>query len=905
MVSEVHRQTLLFFDEQRFLRRLSEGNPLVVFKDAIAAANAHLDNRFLEGEQVRTLVYERAAFIDRILVHAWNRLKWDDNIALLAVGGYGRGELHPHSDIDLLILLKKSNTKPYKENIEKFLTFLWDIQLKIGQSVRSVDQCVDEAKSDITVATNLTECRTLAGSSELRQLMLKKTEPNKIWPSAQFFRAKWDEQIERHRKHGYTEYNLEPNVKEAPGGLRDIQMINWVARRHFQANSLSDLRGQGFINEEELDLLRSGEEFLWRVRYGLHLLAKRPEERLLFDHQRKLATLFGYKDTEQRLAVEQFMHRYYRVVLSMRELNDVLLQYLDEVILRKDKTRRLRPLNERFQVRDDYIETVDDRVFDRHPSALLELFLLLGQDPGILGIRAATIRQLQLHRYLIDDQFRNDPHNKALFMRLFSCPGKLALQLQRMTRYGILGRYLPEYGRIVGQPQHDLFHMYPVDVHTLQVIRNMRRLDRPEDALEFPVASHIYKNLQKPELLFIAGLYHDIGKGRGGDHSTLGAVDVVDFAERHGLPPQEVRLLKWLVEKHLLMSSVSQREDISDPDVIQHFASIVGDQIHLDYLFVLTVCDVRGTNPNLWNSWRASLLRTLYTETKRALQRGLENPASRSEWVASTRNEALTILREQGISSDVAESIWSDVDAEFFLRERAAVIADWIRAIHQSGNSQEPVIVVDEAGLEQSVATRIFIHTQGRHNIFPITAATLDQLNLNIQDARLHTASNGHTFDVFYVLDDDAKPLGEDSKRVQQISRTLAESLKAPSQSTFNVQRRTPRQLKQFNLRTRSYLHNDTATNLTALEVITPDRPGLLAHLGRIFMRFGLRLHSAKISTLGERVEDMFYITDMDYQPLSDPDFCQQLQEAICRELDARNAEDSASEPLQPQSRWI
>lgn len=889
------RQPLLFFDEQRFVKRLAEGNALTVFKDAIAAANGHLNNRFLEGEQVSTLVFERAAFMDCILLHAWHRYQWDDDIALVAVGGYGRGELHPHSDIDILILLKNDDTRPYRDNIENFLTLLWDIQLVVGQSVRSIRQCVEEAEADITVATNLMECRTLAGNPSLRIEMLRRTGPDHIWPSAAFFRAKWAEQIGRHRKYDYTEYNLEPHVKEGPGGLRDIQTIKWVACRHFQVNALSELMGKGFINEEELDLLRSGEEFLWKVRYGLHLLAGRPEERLLFDNQRKLASQFGYRDTEQRLGVEQFMQRYYRVVLSMRELNDVLLQYLDENILRKDQASQIRPINDHFQVRDDYIETVDDQVFARDPSALLELFVLLAEDPTILGIRAATIRQLQLHRYLIDDDFRADPRNQELFMRLFSCSGKLALQLQRMTRYGILGRYLPEFGRITGQPQHDLFHLYPVDAHTLQVIRNMRRLDRPEETQLLPLAAHIYKNLQKPELLFIAGLFHDIGKGRGGDHSTLGAVDVVAFAERHSLPRQETRLLKWLVEKHLLMSSVSQREDISDPDVIQHFATIVGDQIRLDYLFLLTICDIRGTNPTLWNSWRASLLQTLYQETKRALQRGLENPASRSEWMAGTRSEALGILAEQGIDEATATAIWGDVDEDFFLRERAAVIASWTRAIHDNRDKDSPVIIVEEAGVEQAIATRIFIHTTGLQNVFPITAATLDQLSLNIQDARLHTASNGHTFDVFYVLGEDGKPLGDDSARVAEVTSILTRALRQPGNDIFTVRRRTPLRLKQFNLKTRTFLHNDTAGSYTALEVITPDRPGLLAHLGRIFMHFGLRLHSAKIATLGERVEDVFYLTDQHYQPLSDPDFCQQLQETICSELDARNAADASA----------
>ncbi len=899
----VELQPLLFFDEQRFAQKLKEDKPLTVFKDALAAANTQFDSRFVEGELVDTLIHERSAFIDRILGYAWNQFSWDKNIALIAVGGYGRRELHPHSDIDLLILLKRGNTKNYQQNIEHFLTFLWDIQLKIGQSVRTVKQCVQEAKADITVATNLMESRTLMGDPALRQLMASKTGPNKIWPSPQFFRAKWDEQIARHRKHGYTEYNLEPNVKEAPGGLRDIQMINWVALRHFGVDSLAELVDREFISEDELNFLYRGQSFLWKVRYGLHYLARRQEERLTFDHQRRLAEMFGYRDN-QKLAVEQFMQRYYRVVLGMRELNDVLLQYLDEVILRQDKARKVRAINPRFQVRDDHIETVDDTVFEHHPSALLEIFVLLGEDPSIQGIRAATIRDMQRWRHLIDDEFRANPENCALFLRLFSCPGKLGQQLQRMTRYGILGRYLPEFGRIVGQTQHDLFHIYPVDVHTLQVIRNLRRMDRPEVAARLPLASHIYKNLPKPELLFIAGLYHDIGKGRGGDHSLLGAMDVVAFGEAHGLPAQEIRLLKWLVEKHLLMSAVSQREDISDPDVIQHFATLVGDQIHLDYLYLLTIADINGTNPNLWNSWRDSLMRTLYLETKQALQRGLENPINRSEWVATTINEALQILKDQGISEDQARAIWTDVDQEFFLRERAGVIARCTLAIHHRKVGSDPVVFIEDAGMETASATRIFIYTQGQGNVFPVTAAALDQLNLNIQDARLNTSSNGHTFDMFYVLNEQGQPLGNDEHRVRDIVKTLTAAIKEPSSTIFNVQRRTPLVLKQFNLKTRTYLHNDTGSNLTTLEVITPDRPGLLAHLGRIFLRFGIRLHQARIATLGERVEDVFYITDLDYQPLSDPTFCQQLQNAICMELDERNQESSTSIPGKEPVPW-
>jgi len=898
------KKPLLFFDEEGFLRGL-QGRPAIeVFKDALAAANGHLNSRFLEGEQVRTLVYERALFMDRILLHAWNRFEWQTDVSLLAVGGYGRGELHPHSDIDLLILIKRNRAQNYKQNIESFLTFLWDIQLTIGQSVRSIGQCVQEAKADLTVATNLMECRTIAGDAKLREVMEKKTGPGKIWSSPEFFRAKREEQWQRHQRHGHTEYNLEPNVKEAPGGLRDIQMINWVAKRHFQVNNLEAMIGKDFINREEYNLLMSGEDFLWRVRYGIHVLAGRAEERLQFDLQRKLAEQFGYRDNEERLAVEQFMQRYYRVVLAMRELSDVLLQYLDEVILRKDKSRSIRQINNRFRVRDNYIETTNESVFAMQPSALLEIFVLLGEDPSIRGIRAATIRQMQIHRHLIDEQFRNSRENKALFLRLLSCPSKLDLQLQRMTRYGILGRYLPEFGRIVGQMQHDLFHIYPVDVHTIQVIRNMRRLGQQEEAINFPIATHVYKTLPKPELLFIAGMYHDIGKGRGGDHSTLGAIDVVNFAQKHGLQPQETRLLKWLVEKHLLMSFVSQREDIADPEVIQSFASIVGDQTHLDYLLLLTVSDINATNPTLWNSWKGSLLGRLYADTKRALQRGLENPVDRSEWLQAVRQEAINLLAGQNISREQAEAIWGDIDEEFFLRERATVIARCTRAIREFGDSGAPVILIDDAGLDKVVATRIFIYTRGYNNVFPITAATLDQLRLNIQDARLHTTSSGHTFDIFYVLNEEGKPLDGQEQSFEHITQVLARALQFPSSSTLNVQRRTSRALKHFNLLTSVILSNDMVRNLTSLEVISPDRPGLLAHLGRIFMRFGLKLHSARIATLGERVEDVFNVTDHDYQPLSDPAFCHQLQDCICRELDARNQEDSASEPLRQSKLW-
>lgn len=894
----------LFFDQKRFVKDIAEGDAISIFRNALAAAQNHFNNRFHEGEEVHTLVNESARFADLILHHAWNRFEWDSDISLIAVGGYGRGELHPHSDIDLLILMRRDRPQKYRQNIEQFLTFLWDIQLKIGHSVRSLSQCVDEAKGDITIATNLMETRLICGNSNLRDAMLKKTGPNKIWSSANFYRGKIDEQSARHRKHDDTEYNLEPNIKEAPGGLRDIQLINWTAKRHFQLHRRSQLVHAGFLSDEEYLTLRRDEEFLWKVRYGLHLIAERPEERLLFDYQRKLATLFGYTDSPGRLAVEKFMQRYYQVVISIRELTDVLLQYLDEVIYRKDKTKVETVINERFLVRDNFLDTVHESVFVDHPSALLELFVLLGENAHIEGIRASAIRQIRLHRNLIDDDFRANTVNRELFMRLLRAPNKLSIQLGRMNRYGILGGYLPEFGKIVGQTQHDLFHIYPVDVHTLQVVRNLRNFGHLESEEEFPVAASIFKSLDKPELIIIAALYHDIAKGRGGDHSLLGSADIADFASRHGLQSREVKLLQWLVENHLLMSTVSQREDTSDPDVIYKFAAHVGDLKHLEHLYLLTVADINATNPRLWTDWKGSLMHNLYFETKHALQGGLGLPDEKADWVKDAKNAALRLLTEQKISEAQALRVWNGVDEEFFLREEASDVATFTKAIIANTDDNAPVLLLCDVGGEFPVATQIFVHAKDRQNIFSITAAVLDKLHLNIQDARLHTTHDNRAFDVFYVLDDEGHPVGDKPQLCNSIIEALREGILDPSSVSFDVQRRTTRQLKNFAVETVASLRNDPETNTTVLEVITPDRPGLLAHLASIFLRYGLNLYNAKITTLGERVEDTFYVTDYNHEPLTDLEFSAKIQETICVELDKRNLDDAQGSELQQIDVW-
>ncbi|GAA0695740.1 [protein-PII] uridylyltransferase [Marinobacterium maritimum] len=879
------------FDSEEVQASLDAGQqPVIkVLKQALRDAQARMDEAFRQGEDIRRLIYGRAWVLDSILELAWDQFTWPpaEQAALVAVGGYGRGELHPFSDVDILLLFDQVDPADWQDSISGFLTLLWDISLDLGSSVRTIGECYDEARNDITIATNLIESRTICGAPALQQEMYDRVTSEGAWTDKEFFKAKLAEQKERHEKTNNTEYNLEPNLKTSPGGLRDIQTIGWVAKRHFGATYIRDLVDHGFVTESELDTLNKGELYLWTVRYALHMLCKRREDRLLFDHQRTLAAYFGYEDQEGALAVEQFMSKYYRVAMAMSEFNDMLLQHFDEAILRIDDEQSIRPLNNRFQVRNDYLETVYDKVFEHHPFAIMELFVLMAQHPEIKGVRASTIRLVRNHRYLIDDEFRHDIRNTSLFMELLRSPEGVSTELKRMNRYGILGRYLPEFGRIVGQMQHDLFHIYTVDAHTLKVIQKTRQFRHREYREQFSIAHRIVNQLPKIELLYIAGLYHDIAKGRGGDHSELGAEDVVDFCRRHHLGKWDTHLVAWLVRNHLKMSMTAQRRDISDPEVIHSFAMEVRDLVHLDYLYVLTVADINATNNTLWNNWRATLLRQLYMETKRALRRGLENPINKEDRIEQVQHEAMLLLARKGMREQDVLDYWSLLGDDYFLREDAHNIAWHTQAILEHGDSPLPLILIRKTSYRVfEGATEIFIYSEDLPTLFPATVAAMDQLNLNIQDARIILTDHGRTLNTYTVLTDDNQPLSENPEYLAHIQQHLTEELDDPEDYPEIIQRRVPRQLKLFTTPTRLTLSNDPVAQQTVLEVITPDRPGLLARIGRIFVEFDISVRKAKISSIGERVEDFFFITDDQNQPISDPELCRRLQQAICDQLD-------------------
>ncbi len=873
------------FDVAAFERELATHDARTVFRDALKHGSEVLRQRFLQGIAAQDLVPARAWLIDQLLQHAWRRFFDEQNpdVALVAVGGYGRGELHPYSDVDILILLGIVDVDSYREAVESFLAFLWDMRLEIGHSVRSLDECVRQAASDITIATSLMEARFLIGAKPLFEQLIALTGNDQLWTHGDFFRAKRTEQQQRYRKYNGTAYNLEPNVKEGPGGLRDLQVIGWVAKRHFGANTLHDLVDHQFLTEQEYRELIKCQNFLWQVRFALHILAKRREDTLLFDYQRTLAQQFGYRDRGANLAVEQFMQRYYRVIMELSRLNEMLLQLFEEAILYADDPGEPIPINRHFQIRKGFLEVTHPDTFSRYPIALFEVFLLLQQHPELNGMRASTIRLICAHRHLIDASFRNDVRAQNLFIKILRQPQGVTHQLRRMNQYGLLAAYLPEFAKIVGRMQYDLFHAYTVDQHILFVVRNLRRFCASEFAHEFPDCSSIIRRITKPMLLYIAAIYHDIAKGRGGDHSELGALDAKKFCRRHGLSKVDTGLIVWLVQHHLVMSLTAQKKDIDDPEVIYSFARFVGDQKHLDYLYILTVADIRATNPKLWNSWRASLLQKLYESTRRALRRGLGNPIDKEDYIKEIRAQALEQLQLRGIQAKRVKQVWDGFGDDYFLRMSTDEIVWHTRAIlkHQDVNR---TLVLAHPNTARG-GTEVFVYTRDNEALFARMVSILDHLRLTVLDARIITGQCGYVLDSYTVIEDSGEPI-QSHARIREIITTLRRLLDQADYRPTPAKRRIPRVLKHFRTPTQVFFNDDEVNQRTVMELITSDRPGLLSRVGQVFVEYGIQLQSAKIATIGERAEDVFFITDRHFKPIPEGATRDALAQRLTQYLD-------------------
>ncbi|WP_028081308.1 [protein-PII] uridylyltransferase [Solimonas soli] len=873
------------FSAHRIRSRLADGGYSInSFRDTLNWGRERLYSLFHEGLPADSLVHARAHLVDEVLRASWQKFlpRGATGLTLVAVGGYGRGELAPHSDIDILLLHEGDALEQHRGALEQMTAFGWDIGLEVGQSVRTVAECVAEAEKDVTIITNLIEARLLVGDENLFRAMQAALTPDRIWPVKDFFEAKKEEQAARHRKYDDTGYKLEPNVKESPGGLRDIHTIGWVAKRYFGAQTLGELRERGFLSKQECDELFAGQDFLWRVRFALHMLTGRHEDRLLFDHQIKVAELFGYEDDDKNRAVEQFMQLYYRTIKSLSCLNDMLLQLFEEAIIHPAQGGEPITLNPRFQVRNGWLEVRADDVFQRYPWALIEVFLLLQQHPKIEGIRAQTLRLILRDGRLLNDQVRQSVQARSLFIEMFREGRGLTRNLRRMNRYGVLGRYLPAFGRIVGLMQYDLFHTLTVDEHILRVVRNARRLAMQRFRHELPFCSQVMDRLAKPELLYLAAFWHDMAKGRGGDHSDIGASEAEQFCLDHGLSHPDAALVRWLVQNHLLMSLTAQKQDLSNPAVIAEFARAVGDRQHLDYIYLLTCADIRGTNPALWNAWRDSLLKELYSLTVRTLERGVDNPLQEDERAAEVRAKALALLAAQNITHEQAEGVWKRFDRDYFLRHSPDELAWQLPAIMSATEADLPLVLVASIG---NRGTSVFIYTRDRDHLFGLSTGVLARLGLNILDARLHTTDDGFVLDSYAVAEGDNTPITQ-PMRFEEIRAALRKVLSDPEASTIDVNRRMPQRLKHFNTPTNVHFSQDDARGRTILELVTADQPGLLSIIGRVFQKRGILLNAAKIGTIGERAEDVFYVTDRMHRPIVDEDVLDDLREVLVRTLD-------------------
>ena len=824
-----------------------------------------LQTAFEQGQSIRDVIRARSNSIDEALIFLWQHAGLaQSQLGLFAVGGYGRREMLPYSDVDIMILSEHELSPELENAVSQFISSLWDVgNFKPGVSVRSIQQCFEQAMSDLTVATTLIEARLITGNPQL--VKWPRRVVSQTWTDKTFFDAKMAEQAKRYAQHNHTESNLEPDIKNAPGGIRDINQIGWIAKRHFRVNRIYDLVHLGFISEFELAVLEEAELFLWEIRHHLHRLTKRDENRLLFDYQREIAAKFGYQKVEGEhlnYPIEQFMKRYYRTAQQVSTLNEMLLAYFDESVITPrlpNYQRHIEQVNENFKLVDGKLAAQHHKVFAENPSAILEIFYLLANRPEIEGIRARTLRLLSLAAKRIDHNYRNNPKHQALFMAIIRSPYRLYETMVAMKRYGVLGAYIPAFGQIMGLMQYDLFHIYTVDAHTLLLLRNLNRFKDPEFTKDYPVVSSVFQRLARRDIVFLAALFHDIAKGRGGDHSELGAIDAIEFCRSHGFTERECNLVAWLIQNHLLMSMTAQKKDISDPDVVKDFAEKLGDMQHLDYLYTLTVADINATNPNLWNTWRASLMRQLYTHARDVIRTGLGRPVEYQLLIEDTKFAASEILVND-FSLDAVEQVWQELGDEYFLKESADEVAWHTRAILEHGDNPAPLVLMRAHRKAAQDAVQIFIYTQDKPNLFATTVAVLDRMNLDVQDARIITAKKGFSLDTYVVLDRFGT-LVTDPEREDTVKHALIKALSESDKYPGLMQRRIPRQLRHFDIQNTVDITLNDALQQNMVEISTLDHPGLLAKIGGLFMMQGLDIHSARIATLGERAEDIFFVT--------------------------------------------
>ena len=844
-------------------------------KSRLKAERQVLFAAFGEDGKPEKLLRGLRQLVDDILAEAWVAARLPVNTALVGVGGYGRGELFPQSDVDLLILLGARPDAITEAKLEGLVQLLWDLGLEIGHSIRTVEECMIESAADITVQTSLLEARLVTGDAALfEQLQVRYQEA--LDPQA-FFQAKTAEMRLRHAKYEYTAFALEPNCKESPGALRDLQVILWVAKAAGLANSWGQLAVRELITQDEARQLMEKERAFKDIRVRLHLHTGRREDRLLFDVQTAIAESFGLESDPPgpgaRRASEYLMQRYYWAAKTVTQLNTILLQNIEARLFPQPTVPV--PIDSCFNNVHGLIDIVRDDTFETTPSAILAIFVVMTERPELRGMTARTTRALWHARNLIDDAFRADPGNRANFLRILKAPVGLVHALRRMNDFGVLGRYLPNFRNIVGQMQHDLFHVYTVDQHIMMVVRNLRRFTMAEHAHEYPFCSQLIANFRDRWLLYVAALFHDIAKGRGGDHSELGKIDAAEFCRDHGMSERDTELVVFLVERHLTMSHVAQKQDLSDPDVVQAFAAVMKDERHLTALYLLTVADIRGTSPKVWNAWKAKLLEDLYRVTLRVLG-GEEHSADRE--LRTRQQEALATLRLFGLEANAHEALWNQLDVVYFLRHDASDIAWQTRCLHDKVNSSKPVVKARLAPVGEGLQVAVYVKDQP--DLFARICSYFDRQNFSILDAKIHTTQGGYALDSFLVTQENFARNYRDI--ISLIEHELCELLISQAPLPAPTRGRLSRLSRHFPVAPNVELRPDERGQHYLLSITANDRTGLLYAIANVLTRYRINLHTAKVMTLGERVEDVFLV---DGPNLNNPRVLVQLEKELLAAL--------------------
>ena len=826
---------------------------------SLRAAREVVYAEFKKTQAVGKLTKQLCKLSDQLLTHLWSSCGLNNEAALVAVGGFGRGALFPYSDIDILILLPADEkiAAALSKKVEQFVASCWDTGLEIGSSVRTVAECMSESEQDITVRTSLLESRLLCGKKQLFKEFATAFEA--AMDPKSFFQAKQAEQIQRHYKYQNTPYSLEPNCKESPGGLRDIQVISWVSKAALLGDTFKNLNEAGLVTERELTELNRNQRFLETLRANLHLLAGRRQDVIAFDLQAPLAKSMGIETDSSRQASEAIMRRYYWAAKAVTQLNDVLLQNI-EALLFPQESKTTHPIpgkdNEYFIERQGVLDITDPQLFQKHPEQILRTFLVFAQTTNVKSLSATIFRALYNARQKMDAKWRAEPINRALFIEILKQPEGVSRAFHLMNRSSVLGRYLPAFRRIVGQMQHDLFHVYTVDQHILMVLRNVRRFMVVEHTHEFPFCSSLIAHFEKPWLLVIAALFHDIAKGRGGDHSKLGKADMRKFAKEHGLDKKDTDLLVWLVAEHLNMSQTAQKQDITDPDVVKAFAKKVGDERHLTALYLLTVADVRGTSPKVWNAWKGKLLEDLYRATLRVL--GGAKPDASSE-LAQHQEESKAKLRLYGIHDDAYADLWKQLDVAFFLRQDSSDIAWLTRHLYNKVNDEQPIVRARLSPVGEGLQVAVYVKDQ--EDLFARICAYFEKHGFSIWDARIHTTRHGYALDTFQISGSNLVDEGGSYRDLIQLvefeltaALTNADPLPTPSMGRLSRQSRT------FPIQPRVHMAPDDRGRYYTLALSASDRTGLLYTISRVLAKHQVSIHTARINTLGERVEDVLLL---------------------------------------------